>query len=213
MVSIFIFCDKSNFIETLSSTILERYNNIKFKGTYKDISEESIKKCILSHPNVIIAEENTHKKLSSMLDFDYISITIPQIDQSGIEKICNQVNKFTLDSRYSHKLYLYNYRRYLCKKLQNLEFNTNLCGTQYLLDCLTYIHENPHYNINNSNNKNLFLLLAKKYNTNIQTINWNLHTCIEEMCKCTSSEFRRELYGIDFGLTIHTILRTLAFMY
>lgn len=50
---------------------------------YTDISEEGVSKCISAQPNVIIAEEDTHKKLSTILNFDYIRITISQTNQAS----------------------------------------------------------------------------------------------------------------------------------
>ncbi|MCI8291323.1 MAG: hypothetical protein HFJ25_03605 [Clostridia bacterium] len=207
MITFFIFYKDLKYATFLSSAIIQTNNNINLIGIDDKISESSIDICNKSCPHIIITDENTHKKLSKILEFKYITITISQNETLMIQKICNQVKKFTYDFSYTHKLDLYNFKKYVYNKLKDLKFNINFCGTKYLIDCIIYAHDNPRYHINQTVLKKFYKLLAKKYNTNENSINWNIHSTILDMCKSTDSEFRKNVYGIDFGITPQQIIQ------
>lgn len=212
MVTIFIFYFDLKSLTPFLNDIFQS-NNIKLIGFDETLSKSSIEFCNKNFPHIIIADKQTHKKLYKLLDFNYIAITIPQNLQFSTVKISNQINKFIYDSKYSHKLELLNFRKHIYSELQKSKFNTNLCGTQYLLDCIVYVHENPYHNLNNSNIKKFFNPIAQKYNTNVNSINWNIHTAIEDMCKSTSNEFRKNVYGTNFAITPQTIIRVFSNLY
>lgn len=210
MINIFIFYKDLNYINHLSNLILEKSGNIKLLGFDTNISDESINLCNELQPQIIITDEIFHQDLVYVLNFNYIYINIPQTDTLSTEKICNQINKFALDFKYTHKINLYNYRKNIFYKLQVLNFNANLCGTHYLLDYITYLHENPHYSISS---KKLYIKIAEKYNVNIDSIIWNIHTCIDEMYKYTSNDFRKNIYGTTSKINLQSVIKAVADLY
>lgn len=213
MITFFIFYNNLKYATFLSNSILQTNNNTNLIGIAEKITQSSISHCNRTYPHIIISDENTHKKLQKTLKFDYISITIPQNEPLITQKICNQVNKFTCDLFFSHKLDLYNFKKYVYNIMQELKFNTTLCGTQYLLDCIVYAHENPYTNIDLNYIKSIYTPLSKKYNTTINSINWNIYTSISDMYKSTNAEFRKNIYGIDFGITPQKIIQVFSSLY
>ena len=99
MISIFIFYHDLKYLSHLSKDILQINNNIKLIGFSEIVSKSSIDYCNKAFPHLVIANKQSHKKLSSLLNFNYIAITIPQESELSTEKICNQINKFILDSK------------------------------------------------------------------------------------------------------------------
>lgn len=207
MITFFIFYEDLKYATFLSNVIIQTNNNINLIGIDNKLSKSSINYCNKSCPHIIIANENTHKKLHKILEFKYIDINISQNEALVTQKISNQVKKFTYDFSFSHKLDLYNFKKYVYNRLQELKFNTAFCGTRYLIDCIIYAHEHPNCNINQIILKRFYKLLAKKYNTNINSINWNIYTSISDMYKSTNVEFRKNVYGIDFGITPQKIIQ------
>lgn len=210
MINIFIFYKELNYLEIVSKQISQTNHNIKILGLDTKISDESIEICNKFQPHIIIAEKILHQKLSKVLDFHYIYINITHKDTLSTEKICNQINKFALDFKYSHKIDLYNYRKRILEKLQALQFNLNLCGTHYLVDYITYIHEHPHCSIAS---KTLYSKIAEKYSSNIESVSWNIHTCIDEMNKYTTDNFRKSIYGTRSKITLQLVINTIAELY
>lgn len=213
MTTFFIFYNDLKYAIFLANKLLQTNNNINLIGIDETNSQSSINHCIQACPHIIIADKITHKKLSKIFDFNYISITISQNEPLITQKICNQVNKFASDLTFSHKLELYNFKKYVYNELQRLQFNTTFCGTRYLLDCITYVHENPYYPIDQNSIKKLFSPIAKKNSTTINSVAWNIHTAISDMYKSTNSEFRKLTYGMDFGITPQKIIQLLSNSY
>lgn len=207
MVTFFIFYKDLKYATFLSNVITQTNNNINLIGIDNKLSKSSINYCNKSCPHIIITDEITHKKLSKILEFKYITITISQNEPLMIQKISNQVKKFTYDFSFSHKLDLYNFKKYVYNRLQDLKFNTTFCGTRYLIDCIVYAHEHPKYNVNQIILNKFYKLVAKKYNTNVNSIKWNVHTAISDMYKSTNVEFRKKVYGTDFGVTPQKIIQ------
>ena len=60
-----------------------------------------------------------------------------------------------------NKLDLTNYKKKILNCLISLNFNPNLCGTRYLLDCIVFSHENPYSCLNTTTLKKYFKQLKK----------------------------------------------------
>ncbi len=213
MITYFIFYSDLEYATQLSNTILKTNDNINLIGIDTEFSFKSIQLCNIQTPNIIITDENSHKKLTHNLHFDYIPITISHKHPVMVEKICNQVNKFTSDLKFPHKLDLHNYRKYVYNELQKLKFNTTFCGTQYLIDCIMYAHENPKCDITNLSLKEFYIPISQKYNTDISTITWSIQYTIYDMYKSTSTIFRKNIYGVDYGITVQKIIQVFSNLY
>lgn len=206
MIKYFIFYDDLSYANLLSDMILKSNNNVKLVGLAKKLSKSNINNCQDMSPHVIISTKDLHKKLSKTLDFYHYTIIIPQNSQLVTMQILNKIKKLTATTKYSLKLDFYNFRKSIIYKLENLNFNLALSGTQYLIECLMYIHQYPNFKINRPSLKHLFLLVANKYNITTDIVVWNIHTAITDMCKYTTSEFRKSTYGKDYGITAAQII-------
>lgn len=212
MVTFFIFYDDLKYATFLSNSISASNSNMQLIGIDEKISENSLAICNQILPHIIIATNMTHKELTQKLNFNYTAINISQKLPIVTQKICNQVNKFANDSSYYRKFDLYNFKKYAYVELQKNMFNPALTGTQYLLDCIVSFRENPIYNLNKVNIKNLYAPIARKYGTNIETVSWNIHSSISDMCKATTSDFRLYLYGVD-EVTPHMLVEMFSNLY
>lgn len=213
MITLFIFYNDLKYATHLSNAIKQTNDNINLIGIDDKLSLKSTEFCNNEIPHIIITDEVSHKKLTNTLHFNYIPITISQNQPLVIQKICNQVKKFANDLKFPRKLDLHNYRIYVYNELQNLKFNTTFCGTQYLVDCIIYAHENPYCDINNSSLKEFYIPISQKYDIDVNTITWSIQYAIYDMYKSTDSTFRRKVYGIDNGITTCKIIQVFSNIY
>lgn len=213
MVTFFIFYNDLNYAANISNAIIQTNDNTNLIGMDDKLSLKSTTICNIENPHIIITDEVSHKKLSHILYFNYMPITISQNQPLVIPKICNQVKKVTHDLKIPRKLDLHNYRKYVYNQLQKLKFNTAFCGTQYLVDCIVYAHENPYDDINNFSLKDFYIPLSQKYSTDVSTITWSIQYTITDMYKSTNTSFRKNIYGIDYGITVQKIIQVFSNLY
>jgi hypothetical protein len=213
MINVFIFYPNLNSLLFLSNSIIQVNKNIKLIGIHNSISKESISQCISLKPDIIILTNNYNKKISKTLNFDYIKIVINNNDITNPNRIFNLLKKFSLDTKFSNKLRISNLRKKIFTKLCDLKFNPNLCGTYYLLDCIIYSYENPNFSFSNTQLENFFKVLSEKYNTNPNSILWNINTTIKEMCNVTSKNFRKNYYGLEFGINYLNVIKAFSNLY
>lgn len=68
-------------------------------------------------------------------------------------------------------------------ELTKLNFNFSHVGTNYLIDCISILHEKNSIRFNLS--KEIYPILAQKYDTNINTIKCDiLHSTVYSYCEC-----------------------------
>lgn len=213
MITFFIIYDNLEYAKHLANTIIKSNKNAQLTGLDSYLSEDSIKHCNNSLPHLIISTKELHEKISKILKFDYYSIIIPQMTPLITLEISKQVKKLTNELKFSQKLDFLNFKRYTIYKLEKSKFNISLSGTQYLIDCIMYLHTNPQYNLKKTTIKDFYSLIAKKYDISTDMVNWNIHTAIKDMYKYTTNKFRIETYGKDYGITAYQIIKMYSNLY
>lgn len=213
MITFFIIYDNLNDAKYLANTIIKSNKNAKLVGLDSCLSKNSIKHCNNTLPHVIISTKELHEKISKIFKFDYYSIIIPQIDYLVTTEISKQIKKLTNEIKFFQKLDFFNFKRYTIGNLEKSNFNISLSGTQYLLDCIMYLHTNPHYNFKKMTIKDFYSLIAIKYQINTDIVIWNIHTAIKDMYKYTTNEYRLKTYGKEYGITISQIVEMYSNLY
>lgn len=183
--------------------------NVKLLGSMSQVDKASSRFCNKKKPNIIISTEYDHSLLKKKLKFEYIPITIYGKDTHSIKKLSNQLKKISSNTIYSHKVEIYNHKRKTLQTLIKLKFNPHLCGTDYLLDCIIALKENPYSRVTYKNIKSNIKNIATKYSMPTQSIICDLRASIEEMYNLTSSDFRNKIYGTDAYLDYPKIVKTI----
>lgn len=212
MITVFMFYENLEYLINLSNKFAALRLNIRLLGLDQYLSPISIRFCQSHKPNIIICGTSYNSTLEKLLNYKYYSLNIPNESQTTTTLILNQLNKLSLDTRYSHKLNMFNFKKTIYNELILLKFNPNLCGTKYLVDCIVLARENPYSQLNNLDFKKYFNKLALKYNTNTQTIIWNIRTAIDDMYKATNSSFRKNKFGNASYITYQSIINSLRLL-
>lgn len=212
MITVFMFYENLEYLINLSNKFAALRLNIRLLGLDQYLSPISIRFCQSHKPNIIICGTSYNSTLEKLLNYKYYSLNIPNESQTTTTLILNQLNKLSLDTRYSHKLNMFNFKKTIYNELILLKFNPNLCGTKYLVDCIVLARENPYSQLNNLDFKKYFNKLALKYNTNTQTIIWNIRTAIDDMYKATNSSFRKDKFGNASYITYQSIINSLRLL-
>lgn len=212
MITVFMFYENLEYLINLSNKFAALRLNIRLLGLDQYLSPISIHFCQSHKPNIIICGTSYNSTLEKLLNYKYYSLNIPNESQTTTTLILNQLNKLSLDTRYSHKLNMFNFKKAIYNELILLKFNPNLCGTKYLVDCIVLARENPYSQLNNLDFKKYFNKLALKYNTNTQTIIWNIRTAIDDMYKATNSSFRKDKFGNASYITYQSIINSLRLL-
>ena len=212
MITVFMFYENLEYLINLSNKFIALHLNIRLLGLDQYLSPISIRFCQSHKPNIIICGTSYNSTLEKLLNYKYYSLNIPNESQTTTTLILNQLNKLSLDTRYSHKLNMFNFKKTIYNELILLKFNPNLCGTKYLIDCIVLARENPYSQLNNLDFKKYFNKLALKYNTNTKTIIWNIRTAIDDMYKATNSNFRKDKFGNASYITYQSIINSLRLL-
>lgn len=212
MITVFMFYENLEYLINLSNKFTTQHLNVRLLGLDQYPSPISIRFCQSHKPNIIICGTTYNKTLEKLLNYKYYSLNIPNESKTTMMLILNQLNTLSLDTRYSHKLNMFNFKKAIYNELISLKFNPNLCGTRYLVDCIVLARENPYSQLNNLEFRKYFNKLALKYNTNTQTIIWNIRTAINEMYKATTSSFRKLYFGNASYITYQTIINSLRLL-
>lgn len=212
MITVFMFYENLEYLINLSNKFTALRLNIRLLGLDQYLSPISIRFCQSHKPNIIICGTSYNSTLEKLLNYKYYSLNIPNESQTTTTLILNQLNKLSLDTRYSHKLNMFNFKKTIYNELILLKFNPNLCGTKYLIDCIVLARENPYSQLNNLDFKKYFNKLALKYNTNTKTIIWNIRTAIDDMYKATNSNFRKDKFGNASYITYQSIINSLRLL-
>lgn len=90
-----------------------------------------------------------------------------------LEEIINRINRFAdYKNNYNHKR---NIKNKIIEELQYLEYDLSYKGTQYLIETIYYMIEHNYIEIDNLS-KEIYPILAKKYNTSVHNIKCNINT-------------------------------------
>ena len=211
MVTVFIICDNSTYQKHLFKKICESQINVQIVGLESKITIYTLKNCILSTPDVIISKKGDQTIFRKYLKFAYIPVTIydQDITLEKTTRIINQLKKLSLNTMYSHKETVSNYKKKAHQKIVQLKFNPHLSGTCYLLDCIVSLQESPYSSVTYNAITKQIAKVAKKYNTTSESVISDIRATIEEMYKCTSSDFRKKIYGTATYINYPTLIKAI----
>ena len=94
-------------------------------------------------------------------------------------------------------LVLYTKKRIL-NEIKGLKFEVTNIGVQYLIDCILLIKCNDAlYNLE----KEIYPIVAKKYNVTSNKVKWNIYSCINTMSRNNSMERINRYLGFSYNRT------------
>ena len=94
-------------------------------------------------------------------------------------------------------LVLYTKKRIL-NEIKGLKFEVTNIGVQYLIDCILLIKCNDAlYNLE----KDIYPIVAKKYNVTSNKVKWNIYSCINNMSRNNSMERINRYLGFSYNRT------------
>lgn len=212
MITFFILYENFEYVNKVVTKINAECPNAVCIGITNKVNKNSIIFCKNEQPNVIIGSGASIETINTNLNYEHISIPILTENIEIIKKISNQLKSLSQNCLYSHKLDLANYKKRIMNCLINLNFNPNLCGTRYILDCIVFSHENPYSCLNTTTLKKYFKQLAIKYSSNEAAISYNIRTAIEDMHKSAPSNLRKHNFGNDDYITYLMIINRLKLL-
>ena len=211
MITFFLVYENFEYVNQVV-TINADCPNAVCIGITKKVNEESIIFLKNEQPHVIIGSVASLEAIKTILDYEHISIPILTENIDFIKKLSNQLKSLSQDCLYSHKLDLANYKNKIMNCLINLNFNPNLCGTRYILDCIVFSHENPYSCTNTMTLKKYFKQLAIKYSSNETAISCDIRTAIVDMHESAPSNLRKHNFGNDDYITYMMIINRLKLL-
>lgn len=212
MITVFILYENFEYVNKVVSKINAECPNAVCVGTALTANKTCINFCKKEQPNVIIGSIASLKAIKKNLNYEYISIQVLAETVDYLKRLSNQLKNLSQNSMYSHKLDLINYKKRILNCLINLNFNPNLCGTRYLLDCIVFSHENPYSCLNTTTLKKYFKQLAIKYSSSETSISYSIKSAIEDMHKSSSPNLRKHNFGNDDYITYLMIINRLKLL-
>lgn len=212
MITIFILYENFEYVNKVITKINADCPNSVCIGTALIANKANINFCKIEQPNVIIGSIASLKAIKKNLNYEYISIQILTENTDTLKRISNQLKNLSQNSMYSHKLDLTNYKKKILNCLINLNFNPNLCGTRYLLDCIVFSHENPYSCLNTTTLKKYFKQLAIKYSSNESSISYNIRSAIDDMHESAPPNLGKQNFGNDDYVTYLMIINRLKLL-
>ena len=104
------------------------------------------------------------------------------------------------------KLEIYNTKRKIVREMNKLEFELANVGVQYIIETILLIKSNDTlYNLE----KDIYPLVAKKYNVSTNRVKWNICSCVNSMYKNNNMSNINEYFGYEFNR--RTTPKTLIF--
>ena len=212
MITFFLVYENFEYVNKVVTKINADCPNAVCIGITNKVNEESIIFLKNEQPHVIIGSVASLEAIKTILDYEHISIPILTENIDFIKKLSNQLKSLSQDCLYSHKLDLANYKNKIMNCLINLNFNPNLCGTRYILDCIVFSHENPYSCTNTMTLKKYFKQLAIKYSSNETAISCDIRTAIVDMYESAPSNLRKHNFGNDDYITYMMIINRLKLL-
>jgi translation elongation factor EF-G len=212
MITFFILYENYEYVNKVVTKINAECPNAMCIGITNKVNKKSIIFCKNEQPHVIIGSYASLETIKNDLNYEHISIPILSESIEFIKKISNQLKSLSQNCLYSHKLDLANYKKRIMNCLINLNFNPNLCGTRYILDCIVFSHENPYSCMNALTLKKYFKQLAIKYSSTESAISYSIRTAIEDMHESSPSNLRKHNFGSDDYITYLMIINRLKLL-
>lgn len=159
-------------------------NNDMEAINYKYLSNLQINNIVLLYDSLDNIEE------SVISDKKFI------LKEKSLENVKALLSYDTSDENDSF-LVLYTKKRIL-NEIKGLKFEVTNIGVQYLIDCILLIKCNDAlYNLE----KEIYPIVAKKYNVTSNKVKWNIYSCINNMSRNNSMERINRYLGFSYNRT------------
>ena len=87
-------------------------------------------------------------------------------------------------------------KKKILNEIKELKFEVTNIGVQYLIDCILIIKSNDAlYNLE----KDIYPIIAKKYNVSANKVKWNIYSCINNMSRNNSLERINRYFGFAYN--------------
>ena len=175
---------KENLEKTSYILVIIDTNNNMEAINYKYLSNLQINNIVLLYDSLDNIEE------SVISDKKFI------LKERSLENVKALLSYDTSDENDSF-LVLYTKKRIL-NEIKGLKFEVTNIGVQYLIDCILLIKCNDAlYNLE----KDIYPIVAKKYNVSANKVKWNIYSCINNMSRNNSVERINRYFGFTYNRT------------
>lgn len=175
---------KENLEKTSYILVIIDTNNNMEAINYKYLSNLQINNIVLLYDSLDNIEE------SVISDKKFI------LKERSLENVKALLSYDTSDENDSF-LVLYTKKRIL-NEIKGLKFEVTNIGVQYLIDCILLIKCNDAlYNLE----KEIYPIVAKKYNVTSNKVKWNIYSCINNMSRNNSMERINRYLGFSYNRT------------
>ena len=175
---------KENLEKTSYILVIIDTNNNMEAINYKYLSNLQINNIVLLYDSLDNIEE------SVISDKKFI------LKERSLENVKALLSYDTSDENDSF-LVLYTKKRIL-NEIKGLKFEVTNIGVQYLIDCILLIKCNDAlYNLE----KDIYPIVAKKYNVTSNKVKWNIYSCINNMSRNNSMERINRYLGFSYNRT------------
>ena len=213
MNKVLIYSNDLSFLKGLNNYISNIKNLEIQMCTSLSLLKENLEK--ISYILVIIDTNNDMEAINykylSNLQINNIVLLYDSLD--NIEESVIEDKKFILKERRLENvkallsydtsdendsfLVLYTKKRIL-NEIKGLKFEVTNIGVQYLIDCILLIKCNDAlYNLE----KDIYPIVAKKYNVTSNKVKWNIYSCINNMSRNNSMERINRYLGFSYNRT------------
>ena len=213
MNKVLIYSNDLSFLKGLNNYISNIKNLEIQMCTSLSLLKENLKK--ISYILVIIDTNNDMEAINykylSNLQINNIVLLYDSLD--NIDERVIEDKKFILKERSLENvkallsydtsdendsfLVLYTKKRIL-NEIKGLKFEVTNIGVQYLIDCILLIKCNDAlYNLE----KDIYPIVAKKYNVTSNKVKWNIYSCINNMSRNNSMERINRYLGFSYNRT------------
>ncbi len=109
----------------------------------------------------------------------------------------NVKSLLSYDSSDGNESFLVTYtKKKILNEIKELKFEVTNIGVQYLIDCVLLIKSNDAlYNLE----KDIYPIVAKKYNVSANKVKWNIYSCINNMSRNNTLEKINRYFGFSYN--------------
>lgn len=213
MNKVLIYSNDLSFLKGLNNYISNIKNLEIQMCTSLSLLKENLEK--ISYILVIIDTNNdmeaiNYKYLSNLQINNIVLLydTLDNIDERVIEdkkfilkekSLENVKALLSYDSSDENDSFLVLYtKKRILNEIKGLKFEVTNIGVQYLIDCILLIKCNDAlYNLE----KDIYPIVAKKYNVTSNKVKWNIYSCINNMSRNNSMERINRYLGFSYNRT------------
>ena len=191
-----------NNVEFISKiiTLLYPVSTAKLKAIYTKFSTETLKG-ILNEDDIFIMSEINYLKYFSLFNIKnrIIIFTNDNVRVKSNNNILYLSNNISVDSAskniftFLNLLPLETYEEKVRKILVNLKFDFKYIGTIYLLESILYCLDHSDLYLCENLTKNVFSILAQKYNSTPDNIKWSISRSITHLYENSSNTDKQRL--------------------